>query len=247
MDGLKSIIHHSEYSLVCSIDVPHSETHGKCSASEWICLSPLPFWYWPNFTDHQLFTIHFTEPWRCWLFSRTVSQLNGPGNMIDSIIMWLTLNQSISCVVTPKNVNISIWQIMQSEHRIDVFGAFRPFLRISNIFDSVNFQSPNRSIFIQNTRNAIGFAILIFGFSLTMVSDAWYCISLKFDLSIAAVPLGVLINPNQIAITYITIQWKLRLTNELIEKLNGIVNERTFSIHLIISFSMAFWIYRRRR
>lgn len=73
-----------------------------------------------------------------------------------------------------------------------------------------------------------------------MVRDAWYCISLKFDLSIAAVPLGVLINPNQIAITYITIQWKLRLTNELIEKLNGIVNERTFSIHLIISFSMAF-------
>lgn len=117
---------------------------------------------------------------------------------------------------------------MGNEQRIDAFGAFRPFIRLLNIFDSANYQHSDQRLVIRNVCHASVFAILIFGLALSVVSDAWFCISVKLDLGVAALQLGLLINCGQFAITYISIRWRLQLINETIRNLNRMTNSRGY-------------------
>lgn len=134
---------------------------------------------------------------------------------------------------------------MASKRKIDVFGAFQPFLDIINICNSTNFRNVDKRIVIQNIFRAIAFAAIVFGFTMILLSDAWYCISVKFDFSVAAVQLGILINSLQFAITYISFRWKIRLTDELIQKLSRIINKRRckiyrFSLAVVCEFTITF-------
>lgn len=131
---------------------------------------------------------------------------------------------------------------MGNEQRIDAFSAFRPFIRLLNIFDSANYQNSDQRLVIRNVCHASVFAILIFSLALTLVSDAWFCIGVKFDLSVSVLQLGLLINASQFAVTYISIRWRVQLINETIRNLNRMTNKRGCFSNLTCSDIMRCWL-----
>lgn len=120
---------------------------------------------------------------------------------------------------------------MENNRKVDVFGAFRPFIHLLNNFDPANFRNPDGSIATRHIYKTIAFLFGIFGFVMSMSSAGWFCISVNFDLSVCAVPLGVFINPDQLAITYISFRYKLHEIRQFIKTLSEMIHGRKCKTH----------------
>lgn len=116
---------------------------------------------------------------------------------------------------------------MASDGNIGAFDAYRPYLQHMDIFNAANFRHHcSRRIILRNVCHAAASATLMLGSVLAMLSDAFYCISWHFDLRQVALPLAMLINSNQIAITYVTVWTKMHRVNGAIASLNEIIDKR---------------------
>lgn len=104
--------------------------------------------------------------------------------------------------------------------------SFRPFLRILHIYDSANFQHSDRRIVSRNICHGIAVTTILCCFALAMLGTAWYCVHFAFDLSVVAVQIGLLINANQFAITYISFMLKKHRVDEVFGILAETISKR---------------------
>lgn len=124
---------------------------------------------------------------------------------------------------------------MQSTRKITAFNAFEPFLGIFNIYETDIFQHSNRRYGFRTICRAIAFSLMIFGFAISTVNLAWFC-ARSGDIKGNAIPVALLINAIQLALTYISFWLNSRTFNDTIENLNMAIAKRTIHPHMCISF-----------
>lgn len=113
------------------------------------------------------------------------------------------------------------------------FFAYKPVFHIFSIFDLKNFQNQEWRSLTRNICKAMIFSIIILAFIVALLTDSWYCMDHNFNVVDFALAFGVLINSSQLAITYISIQMKINLVDEVIDALEKVLIKRKCSSPLI--------------
>lgn len=118
---------------------------------------------------------------------------------------------------------------MERIKKVTVFAAFKPFFHIFTIFDLKNFRNQERRILLRHICQATTISMMVLAFIVAIWSDALYCITQKFIVVQIALAFGILINSIQLAITYISIQVKRDLVDEVIARLEKVIIHREYS------------------
>lgn len=113
------------------------------------------------------------------------------------------------------------------------FFAYKPVFHIFSIFDLKNFQNQEWRSLTRNICKAMIFSIIILAFIVALLTDAWYCMDHNFNVADFALAFGVLVNTSQYTITYISIQMKRNLVDEVIDTLEKVLIKRKCSTPLI--------------
>lgn len=115
---------------------------------------------------------------------------------------------------------------MNSEQKVTVLAAYKPFLHILTIYDSKNFESQEWRIRFRNTCQAIALLILYIGSVIAMYCDISFCFRNNFNVAHIALPFGIMINIIQLTIAYTSIRLKNYLVDRVMVYLETIVIHR---------------------
>lgn len=111
--------------------------------------------------------------------------------------------------------------------RIHVMKAFEPYMRTLCIFDTSNYHGHNFRTIIGNIIFAIMISFsLIVSFPIIIVCGAWLCVDLHFDLNKISSTVPITIHTLQYLLVYISFALRSSEIQDLINRLQSIVNRR---------------------
>lgn len=111
-----------------------------------------------------------------------------------------------------------------SSENIQVLGNFRPLLNILTIYHSKDYRDSNHRIV--HICQRFGFSLMLLGTSISIITNAWFCVDQEFDLNVVAQPISFWISSVQMIFVYITIVPKSVRIEMIINRLRAIVRKR---------------------
>lgn len=115
---------------------------------------------------------------------------------------------------------------MAQNQNLCVMYSFMPILHSLATFKAENFRGNNWRPMLRNWTLSIIFALVLVAAVLGILSNAWMCYSLKFNLSEILVPLPVLLSDIQMLIILVSIIMVNRVIESTIDRLQEICETR---------------------
>lgn len=107
-----------------------------------------------------------------------------------------------------------------------VLCAFRRFLHLLQIYNSENFSTNDRRIFIRNSCEAIVMLVAFVSHLMVSSLNGWSCFRNSFDLDRKGQQLVALLSGIQMLLIYVSITKNNRRINYAVERLNNTVKNR---------------------
>lgn len=127
---------------------------------------------------------------------------------------------------------------MPNKPVITVLHAYRPFIRIVQLYNMKNFQGDDRRIVTRNLCETIGFTVLLSSMLVVLISAFSAFMDIGMNLIGLSHPLSIWLCVAQLFLTYMVLLTKRQQIIYTIDKLQGMIAKRKHS-EIFISISVA--------